>query len=80
MARYYFDLRSPGTSSIDEDGVHLSDMSAAHRTAVGALADGIRDIVAEGAKDQQFAIEVRDDIGPVLHVRAVLHSLIFRKH
>jgi hypothetical protein len=62
MARYFFDFRASGSSSIDEDGLDLSDMSAAHQTAVGALADGIRHIVVEGGKEQQFAIEVRDGL------------------
>lgn len=79
MATYFFDFRSGGSSSIDEDGLDLSDMVAAHRAAVGALADGIRDVVVEGGKDQQFAVEVRDEIGPVLHIRAVLESKLFRK-
>jgi hypothetical protein len=37
--------------------------------AVGALVEGIRDIVLEGAKDRRFAVEVRDDLGRVLQSR-----------
>ena len=47
--------------------------------AIGALSDAIRDIAIEGSKDQQFAVEVRDEFGPVLCVSAVLESKIFRK-
>ena len=54
-------------------------MSAAHRVAIGALSDAICDIAIEGGSDQQFAIEVRDDIGPVLRVSVVLESKLFRK-
>ena len=79
MARYFFDFRSGGNSSIDEEGLDLSHMGAAHGAAVEALVDGIRDIVIEGAKGQQFAIEVRDEVGPVLHVVAVIESKLFRK-
>jgi Domain of unknown function (DUF6894) len=79
MASYFFDFRAGGSSSIDEEGQDLSDVVAAHRTAICALSDAIRDIAIEGGKDQQFAIEVRDEFGPVLHVRAVLESKIFRK-
>jgi hypothetical protein len=79
MARYFFDFRSSGSSSIDEEGLDLSDMGAAHGAAVDALADGLRDIVIEGAKGQQLAIEVRDELGPVLHIIAVLESKLFRK-
>jgi hypothetical protein len=78
MARYFFDLRSAGSASIDEEGQDLPDMEAAHDAAISALSDVIRDIAVEGSKDQ-FAIEVRDEFGPVLRVSAVLKSTLFRK-
>ena len=79
MPSYFFDFRSDGSSSIDEEGQNASDMGEAHRIAISALSDAIRDIVIEGGKDQQFAVEVRDEFGPVFHVRTVLESKIFRK-
>jgi len=79
MARYFFDFRSAGSSSVDEEGEDLSDIDAAHGVAIRALSDAIRDIAIAGGKDQQFAVEVRDEFGPVLHVRAMLESKIFRK-
>lgn len=79
MARYYFHFRSGGSSSVDEEGQDLSDMGAAHRVAIEALSDALRGIAIEGGKDQQFAIEVRDEFGPVLRVSAILESKLFRK-
>jgi hypothetical protein len=79
MASYFFDFRSAAICSIDEDGQDLPDMSAAHCVAIDALSDAIRDIAMEGGKDQKFAIEVRDEFGPVFHVSAVLESKLFRK-
>jgi Domain of unknown function (DUF6894) len=79
MARYFFDFRSDGSFSTDEEGADLSDVGEAHDAAVSALSDAIRDIAMEGGRDQKFAIEVRDEFGPVLHVNAVLESKIFRK-
>ena len=79
MAKYFFHFRSPGSSSIDEEGLVLTDMDAAHHVAVGALADGLREIVVQGGRDQQFTIEVHDEFGVVLHVRAVLESKLYRK-
>ena len=79
MARYFFDFRSDGKLSSDEEGSELPDVGVAHEQAVGALADGLRDIVMEGAKDQRFTIEVRDDLGAVLEVSAVLESRFLRK-
>ena len=79
MARYFFDFRSDGSLSADDEGLELLDADAAHQQAVGALVEGIRDIVLEGAKDQRFAVEVRDDLGRVLQISAVLASEFFRK-
>jgi hypothetical protein len=79
MVRYYFDFRSDGLFSSDDEGSDLPDAAAAHEQAVGALADGIRDVVLEGAKDQRFSIEVRDELGRVLEVSAVLESRLFRR-
>ena len=79
MARYFFDFRSDGSLSADDEGLDLLDADAAHQQAVGALVEGIRDIVLEGAKDQRFVIEVRDDLGRVLQISAVLESEFFRK-
>ena len=79
MARYFFDFRSPGSSSIDEEGEDLSDMGAAHRVALKALSNAIPDIAIEGGIDQRFTVDVRDELGPVLRVGAILESRIFRK-
>jgi hypothetical protein len=74
MARYFFDFRSDGPLSADDEGLELLDADVAHQQAVGALVEGIRDIILEGAKDQRFAVEVRDDLGRVLQISAVLAS------
>jgi hypothetical protein len=79
MTRYFFDFRSGGAVSHDEDGVDLPDAIDAHKTAVVALADGIRNLVFEGSSDVQFGVEVRDDIGRVLDVTVRLDSKIYRK-
>ena len=79
MAQYFFDLRSAGSFSRDEEGVELPDAEAAHNMALGALVDVARDAVIEGSLDQHFAVEVRDGIGPVLEVTAIFNSRIFRK-
>ena len=79
MARFFFDFRSGGAFALDEEGIDLLDAEAAHEQAVTALADAIRDGIMEGAMDQRFIIEVRDNIGRVLNVSAILGSEIFRK-
>ena len=79
MAQYFFDLRSDGIFSQDEDGVELLDAEAAHDMALGALVDATRDAVIEGSMGQHFAVEVRNGTGRVLEVTAVFNSKIFRK-
>ena len=79
MTRYFFDFRSSGRSSTDEEGENLSDMGAAHELAVATLAEAIKTAIVEGSSGQQFTIEVRDELGPVLHVTAILESKLFRK-
>jgi hypothetical protein len=79
MVRYFFDFRCHGAFSRDDEGSELPDTEAAHEEALNALSDALPEIVIQGATDQNFVIEVRDDLGPVLEVAAVLRSIIFRK-
>ena len=79
MARYFFDVRLDGDLAKDDEGFNFRDIEAAHGEALGALADGIRDVVVQGATNQHLTVEVRDELGPVLEVGAVLQSKILRK-
>ena len=79
MAMYFFDFRSGDIVSIDDEGLELTDVDAAHTEAVQALAAAIQDIITQGRGDQQIAIDVRDNVGAVLEVTAVLGSKILRK-
>ncbi len=80
MAVYFFDFRANGALSFDEEGTELPDADMAHAQAVGALADLVRDAALECSTEQSFAIRVRDSIGPVLDVSAVVSSRIVRKN
>jgi hypothetical protein len=55
------------------------DAEAAHSEALGALADALQDVIALGQAGQDVAVEVRDELGPVLRVTALLASEILRK-
>jgi hypothetical protein len=78
MVKYFFDFRSDDALSRDDEGAELRDVEAAHGEALDALVDGIRDIVVQGSTGQHFAVEVRDELGAVLEVAAVLQSKILR--
>jgi hypothetical protein len=79
MTKYFFDFRAGEILSRDEEGAELPDVEEAHGEALGALVDALSDVVREGRSDQHFAIEVRDELGPVLEITAVLGSKILRK-
>lgn len=79
MALYFFDLKSAGIVSRDEEGMELPDAAAAHDIAFGALLDSARDAFLEGSTNHHFLVEVRNGTGPVLEVSAVFSSRIFRK-
>lgn len=79
MTHYFFDSRANGRLSLDEEGVELPDVDAAHDQALGALIDMARDAVSEGKISQEFSVQVRDGIGPVLEVTGVFGSRILWK-
>ena len=72
MPRYYFDLLEGDLLALDEEGLELSSLRAVQAEAAKSLADMARDAVhtfppAMGRQD--MAIEVRDEIGPLLQVK-----------
>lgn len=72
MPRYYFDLLEGDLLAVDEEGLELSSLRAVQAEAAKSLADMTRDAVhsfppAPGRQD--MAIEVRDEIGPLMQVR-----------
>lgn len=78
MTVYFFDFKLGDLISIDDEGLELPNVEAAHDQAVSALVDAARDAISEGAIDQQLAIEVRDEIGLILEVTAVFGSKVLR--
>jgi hypothetical protein len=74
MRRYYFDLRDDKGVVVDEEGLDLRDLQAVQEEAARSLSDMARDAMRRSAGTQagaltQMAIEVRDNDGPVMHVR-----------
>jgi hypothetical protein len=71
MPRYYFDLRDANGLVVDEEGLELGDVQGAQEEAARIIGDMARDALSAPAVApvQQMAIEVRDDLGPVMHIR-----------
>lgn len=67
MARYYFDSRDNEKFIADELGVEIASFEEVKRTASAAMADFAKDVLP-GSVVRILAIEVRDDLGPVLRV------------
>jgi len=70
MRRYYFDIREGDEIFPDEEGLELSSLAKVQEEAARSLADMARDSVRSlGGGSHQLSIEVRDDSGPVLHLK-----------
>ncbi|RZN30516.1 hypothetical protein [Bradyrhizobium sp. Leo121] len=68
MPRYYFDTRDDATFIRDEVGLEIGTFDQVKHAASEAMADLAKDVLP-GAEVRNLAIEVRDDIGPVLVVK-----------
>jgi hypothetical protein len=71
MPRYYFDLRDGVELAVDEEGLELKSLQSVQAEAAKSLADMARDAVhsSNSTNTHSMAIEVRDEIGPVMQVR-----------
>ena len=69
MPRYYFDLRDADGLVVDDVGLELPDVEAAHEVAVSSIGDEVRDLLRRPVSETQIAIEVRHDGGSLMHVR-----------
>ena len=72
MPRYFFDLLEDDVVAVDEEGLELSSFRAVQAEAAKSLADMARDALhsfppAIGRQD--MAIEVRDELGPLMQVK-----------
>lgn len=67
---------------MDEEGMELNDLQRAQEEAARSLVDIARDAVAKHDRGatQGMAVEVRDENGPVLHVRFWFEVDRMRKH
>jgi Domain of unknown function (DUF6894) len=79
VTTYFFDFRNDDLFSPDEEGEDLPDVDAAHREALVAFSQAIPDALTQGRSGQRFAVEVRDELGPVLEITGVIASKILRR-
>lgn len=67
MRRYYFDYRDNEEFVADDTGSEYSSLEDVKAVASRALAELARDVLP-GSVVRTLAIEVRNDLGPVLRV------------
>lgn len=80
MRRYYFDIIEGNEIFPDEEGLELSTIEKVREEAARSLAEMARDAIRTlGGDSQQLSIDVRDDIGSVLHLKFTF-ALERRRH
>jgi hypothetical protein len=78
MPLYFFDTRD-GDIVIDDDmGLEFPDLQAVKTEATRALADLARDVVP-GSLKRELAVEVRDEMSPVLIARMTFEAVVLRE-
>jgi hypothetical protein len=77
LTLYFFDTRDNDTFLQDDEGVEFPDLETVKVQAARALAELARDVIP-GTLKRELAIEVRDELGPVLVARMTFEALILR--
>ncbi|WGD52398.1 hypothetical protein QA641_00110 [Bradyrhizobium sp. CB1650] len=67
MPRYYFDTSANEKFVSDDVGVEIASFEDVKREASRAIADLAKDVLP-GSEVRTLAIQVRDEVGPVLRV------------
>ena len=67
MPRYYFDSRDDDMFIADDEGLDFSSLDDVKAQATTALTELAKDVLP-GSVARTLAIEVRDDLGPVLRI------------
>jgi hypothetical protein len=79
MTIYFLDFPGGDVFAVGDEGLELTDVDAAHASALHALADALETAVAQGRADQRLTVHVRDALGPILDITAVVTSKILRR-
>jgi hypothetical protein len=74
---YFFDTRDNDHFIEDDEGLEFPDLEAVKIEAARALADIARDVLP-GSLKRELAVEVRDELGPVLRALLTFEAVILR--
>jgi hypothetical protein len=77
MRRYYFDTRDNGTFLEDDIGLEFPNLESVKIEAARSLAELARDVIP-GVLQRELAVEVRDELGPVLEALMTFQAIVLR--
>jgi anthranilate phosphoribosyltransferase len=77
MPLYFFDTRDNDKFMEDDSGLEFQDLDEVKVEAAKALAELARDVLP-GSLRRELAIEVRDELGPVLKALMRFEAIILR--
>jgi len=77
MALYFFDTRDNDDFIEDDVGIEYPDLEAVKVAAARSLAELARDVIP-GSLKRNLAVEVRDELGPVLRAIMTFEAVILR--
>ena len=78
MMRYYFDTRDGEAFCADEEGMELSDRTAAAIEAANSLADMARGLSRLDER-HRMAVEVRTSAGPVFQAAFIFEAALLKQ-
>jgi hypothetical protein len=77
MPRFFFATRDDDFVREDHEGLDFPDLEAVKVEAAKALAELARDVIP-GSLKRELAVEVRDELGPILKARLTFEAVIVR--
>jgi hypothetical protein len=75
MSVFFFDTRDNDAFIEDEHGLDFPDLEAVRVQAARALADLARDVIHRSLR-RELAVEVRDELGPVLKTNLIYEAVV----
>lgn len=77
MSLYFFDTRNNETFLADNVGTEFPDLETVEFEAASSLTELARDVFP-GSLKRELAVEVRDELGPVLIIKMTFEAVILR--
>ncbi|HET9428750.1 MAG TPA: hypothetical protein VFO69_10360 [Allosphingosinicella sp.] len=77
MAHYFFDTRDNDDFIEDDIGLDFPDLETVKIEAASALTELARDVLP-GSVKRRLAVEVRDELGPVMRTIMTFEAVLLR--